>query len=107
MSKPAVKKISAKSSSKTSAKEKTLRVAILGFGTVGSSVAQLLSAQKFPGIELAWIYNRNIDRKRAHSAAKSVPATAQWTENIDDILNSKVDIVIETIGGLDPIEKWL
>jgi len=86
---------------------KNLRVAILGFGTVGSSVAQVLAAQKFAGIELASIYNRGIDRKRSHAAAKSVPSTAIWTDNIDDILNSNVDILIETIGGLDPIEKWL
>jgi homoserine dehydrogenase len=113
MSKTAVKKTAAKTVAtktavkKTVAKEKTYRVAILGFGTVGSSVAQVLAAQKFPGIELAWIYNRNIDRKRAHAAAKFVPDTAKWTENIDDVLNSRVDIVIETIGGLDPMEKWL
>jgi len=113
MSKTAVKKTAAKTVAgkavpkKTVAKEKTFRVAILGFGTVGSSVAQVLAAQKFPGIELAWIYNRDIDRKRAHAAAKFVPDTAKWTENIDDVLNSRVDIVIETIGGLDPMEKWI
>jgi len=108
MSKTAVKKTASKPvAKKTVAREKIFRVAILGFGTVGSSVAQVLAAQKFPGIELAWIYNRDIDRKRAHAAAKFVPDTAKWTENIDDVLNSRVDVVIETIGGLDPMEKWI
>ncbi len=86
---------------------KPIRVALLGFGTVGSSVARLLAAQAFPGIELTHIYNRNIARKRESPAAQTVPPTAQWTENIDDILNADVDILIETIGGLDPISAWL
>ncbi|MBS1813248.1 MAG: homoserine dehydrogenase [Acidobacteria bacterium] len=84
-----------------------LRVAILGFGTVGSSVARVLAEQKFGGIELTHIYNRNVANKRGHANAKFVPKSVVWTENVDDILNSKVDIVIETIGGLDPIGKWL
>ena len=83
------------------------RVAILGFGTIGSSVARLLAAQSFPGIELTHIFNRGVARKRAGDAASSVPATALWTENIEDVLAADVDIVVETIGGLEPIEGWL
>jgi len=102
-----VKKTSAKTQTKAQAKTKTTRVAILGFGTVGSSVAQVLAKQRFPGIELTHIFNRDVDRKRTHAAAKSVPAGVKWTSSIDEILNSNVDIVLETIGGIDPIEKWL
>ena len=40
------------------------KVALLGFGTVGSSVAQVLAASKFPGVELTHIFNRNVERKR-------------------------------------------
>ena len=83
------------------------RIAILGFGTVGSSVARLLAAQNFPGIHLTHIYNRSVARKRSSQAAACVPASAAWTEDIDDILDSDVDILIETIGGLDPVESWL
>ena len=83
------------------------RVAILGFGTVGSSVARVLAAQSFPGIELTHIYNRGIARKRAGEAAQLVPAATKWTEDIEDVLSSDVDILIETIGGLDPIASWL
>ncbi len=86
---------------------KTTRVAILGFGTVGSSVAHLLRTQKFPGVELAWIFNRNIARKRESEQARKLSASIRWTENIDDVLNSDVDVVIEAIGGLDPMESWL
>jgi len=83
------------------------RVALIGFGTVGQSVVRVLAAQKFPGIELTHIFNRNVALKQALPAAKYVPATTKWTENVDDVLNSSADVVIELTGGLDPTEKWL
>jgi len=86
---------------------KSIKVAILGFGTVGGSVAKVLAAQKFPGIELTHIYNRNVERKRASAAAKFVPKTAIWTEDINVVLGSNVDVVIELMGGLIPAEGWL
>lgn len=93
-------------SKKTSA-PKNLRVAILGFGTVGSSVARVLAEQNFGGMELTHIYNRNVANKRSHANARFVPKNVIWTDNVDEVLNSKADIIIETIGGLDPIGKWL
>ena len=83
------------------------RVAILGFGTVGSSVAQLLRAQKFPGIELTHVYNRGIERKRTGPTAKGLGANIVWSENVDEVLASDADIIIETIGGITPIESWV
>ncbi|HEY0308632.1 MAG TPA: homoserine dehydrogenase [Acidobacteriaceae bacterium] len=82
------------------------RVALIGFGTVGQSVVRVLAAQKFPGIELTWIFNRNVALKQALPAAKYVPATTKWTEDIDDVLNSNADVIIELTGGIDPTEKW-
>ncbi|HTH53319.1 MAG TPA: homoserine dehydrogenase [Edaphobacter sp.] len=84
-----------------------VKVALLGFGTVGSSVAKVLADRKFAGIELTHVYNRSVARKRESAAAKFVPATAKWTENIDDVLKSNVDVVIELMGGLNPVEGWL
>ncbi len=83
------------------------RVALLGFGTVGSAVARLLAAQKFRGIELTHIFNRNVARKRTSALAKSVPRSVLWTESIDDILSSDVNVIIELMGGLNPAEAWL
>ena len=84
-----------------------VKVALLGFGTVGSSVAAVLAASKFPGIQLTHIFNRNVERKRTSAAAKNVPARVIWTDDIDVILKSDVDIVIELMGGLNPVEGWL
>jgi homoserine dehydrogenase len=83
------------------------KVAVLGFGTVGSSVASVLAASRFPGVELTHIFNRNIERKRNSPAAKAVPPSVIWTDNIDVILRSDVDIVVELMGGLNPVEGWI
>jgi homoserine dehydrogenase len=98
-------KSAAKATTKSAAAP--VKIAILGFGTVGGSVAKLLAAQKLPGIKLTHIFNRDVARKRLSDVAKYVPASVIWTENFDDILNSRVDIVVELMGGLDPAEKWL
>jgi homoserine dehydrogenase len=84
-----------------------VKVALLGFGTVGSSVAKVLAERKFDGIALTHVYNRNVGRKKESAAAKYVPATTAWTENIDDVLKSNVDVVVELMGGLNPVEGWL
>ena len=96
-----------KSAAKPAKSPSVVKVAILGFGTVGGSVAKVLAASKFPGIQLTHIFNRDVAKKRTSEAAKKVPSTVVWTQNIDDILKSDVDIVIELIGGLTPIEGWL
>src|SRR5208337_452859 len=84
-----------------------VKEALVGFGTVGSSVAKVLAASKFPGVQLTHIFNRNVERKRASAAAKVVPSSVVWTENIQDVLRSDVDIVVELMGGLTPAEGWI
>ncbi len=85
----------------------TTKVALLGFGTVGSAVARLLAARQLPGIALTHIFNRDVARKHGSPAASAVPASTIWTSSIDDILASDADVVIELMGGLDPVEGWL
>ena len=100
-------KVKGQSKAKKAVAGSAVKVALLGFGTVGSGVAQVLAASKFPGVQLTHIFNRNVERKRTSAAAKFVPSSVVWTENIDVILKSDVDVVIELMGGLDPVEKWL
>jgi len=100
-------KVKGQSKAKKVVAGSTVKVALLGFGTVGSGVAQVLAASKFPGVQLSHIFNRNVERKRASAAAKFVPTSVVWTDNIDVILKSDVDVVVELMGGLDPVEKWL
>lgn len=80
---------------------KPLKVAIAGFGTVGSSVAKILCESKPDGIELTHVFNRGIERKRA----SWVDDCVHWTENFDDVLSA--DVVLELAGGLDPAGVWV
>lgn len=80
-----------------------LRIALFGFGTVGSSVARILVDSKPAGIELTHIFNRNVARKRVGW----VPSSVEWTENADDVLGSDVDVIVELMGGLDPAGGWV
>ena len=84
------------------------RVGLLGFGTVGSSFAEVLAATPDAGVVITRIFNRGVERKKASAKATFVPVSAQWTENVDDVLTaSDVDVVVELMGGLDPAEGWL
>lgn len=81
------------------------RVALLGFGTVGSAVARRLLTpdQRFASrIALTHIFDR-----RAAEKSRAFPAPIIWTESIADILASDVDVVVEAIGGVDPAAAWI
>lgn len=81
----------------------TLKVAILGFGTVGSSVTKILCELKPGGLELTHIFNRNVERKRV----PWVPSSVHWTGDFNDVLASGADVVVELAGGLDPAGEWV
>ena len=79
------------------------KVALMGFGTVGSSVARILCERSNTHLRLTHILNRNVARKKVDW----LPSSVRWTENIDDVLSSGVDIVVEVMGGLQPTEDWI
>ena len=83
----------------------SLGVAILGFGTVGRSVARIVCDGAHPGLRLTHIYNRHIERKRAD--ADWVPSDVVWTEDVEAVLASDADVVVELIGGVDPATDWI
>ncbi len=92
---------------KAETKTKT-NVALLGFGTVGSSFAEVLSAANRPDIRITHVFNRDVLRKRNHERARFVPGDAVWTESMVDILTAPdVDVVVELTGGVGPVEDWL
>jgi homoserine dehydrogenase len=80
-----------------------LRIALFGFGTVGSSVARILVESKPQGLELTHIFNRGVARKRVDWT----PADVVWSENADAVLASDVDVIVELAGGLDPAAGWV
>jgi len=36
-----------------------------------------------------------------------VPSSVKWTDQIDDVLRSDVDVVVELVGGLHPAHEWV
>ena len=87
----------------------TVRIAILGLGTVGGGVYQLFQAQKDSleaktGLkaEIAAILVR--DRTKAREGVDS----ALLTDNFDDILHDDtIDIVVEVMGGIEPARTYI
>jgi homoserine dehydrogenase len=58
--------------------------------------------------KITHIFNRNVERKKQHARAKFVAADAVWTDRVEDVLGAtEVDVVVELMGGLDPMEGWL
>lgn len=84
------------------AREGRCKVGLIGFGTVGRSVARILTAGTGQ-LQLTHVYNRNVERKKVDWVKREVV----WTENVDDVLASDCDVVLELIGGLDPAEGWV
>jgi len=93
------------------------RVALLGFGTVGSALAcrlfdaNLQNPSNAPNLSnplnpfvLSHILDRSVERKRwvFDPHAKIV-----WTTRIEDILHSDADIVVEAVGGVEPAAGWI
>jgi homoserine dehydrogenase len=86
-------------------KTKPLRVALLGFGTVGGSVAKILveRPELADRLQLTHVFNRSVGRKRADW----VPASVTWTESIDELLDARPDAVVEVVGGVEPAGTWV
>lgn len=82
---------------------KTVKIALLGFGTVAQGTFNLLQdnanlIEKRSGvtIEISKIFVRNPE-KYSHI---TLPSTAKYVTNIDDIVNDEsIDIVVELMGG--------
>jgi homoserine dehydrogenase len=81
------------------------RVALLGFGTVGSAVARRLTAPDHPAnIVLTHVFDRRADVKRR---AWPPSAPIVWTDRLSDVLESDADIVVEAIGGVEPAADFI
>ena len=82
-----------------------LRVALLGFGTVGASVARILveRPELANRLQLTHVFNRGVTRKRADW----VPSPVVWTDSFDDVLSGRPDVVVEVVGGVTPAHEWV
>lgn len=82
---------------------KTVKIALLGFGTVSQGTFNLLqdnvdliTNRSGVTIEISKIFVRNPDKY----TNITLPSTAQYVTNIDDVLNDEsITIVVELMGG--------
>lgn len=82
---------------------KTVKIALLGFGTVSQGTFNLLqdnvdliTNRSSVTIEISKIFVRNPDKY----TNITLPSTAQYVTNIDDVLNDEsITIVVELMGG--------
>lgn len=84
------------------------KVAIVGFGTVGQSVAKILAARDGRGLKLTQIVNRNVEQKRAKWTEKhgrTRLSGVEWSEDFTAALVPEVDVVVELMGGLTPAKE--
>jgi len=88
-----------------------VRVALLGCGTVGSEVVRLLheeaddlTARVGAPLELVGIAVRRPGRDRG---PLPVPAGLFTTDALGLVKRDDVDVVVEVIGGIEPVRGWL
>ena len=82
---------------------KTVKIALLGFGTVSQGTfnllqdnADLITNRSGVTIEISKIFVRNPDKY----TNITLPSTAQYVTNIDDVINDEsITIVVELMGG--------
>ncbi|MCK8817544.1 homoserine dehydrogenase [Natroniella sulfidigena] len=87
-----------------------VKVGILGLGTVGSGVAEILLKNKESinqragsRIELTKVLDKNLDREKV----VDIP-TGIMTDRSEEVLgNSEIDIIVELIGGVGPAKRFV
>ncbi|WP_395319164.1 homoserine dehydrogenase [Fructilactobacillus frigidiflavus] len=73
-----------------------MKIAILGLGTVGSGVDQIIAAGQTG-------FTQALEVSKIFVRPSKVDLDPRMTANYDDILNdSSIELVVETLGGLEP-----
>ncbi len=84
----------------------TLRLGLLGFGTVGKAVVRLLQAEsgrlvRQLGVDLRFVAVAS--RALGHRSVEGLPEGARITDDLLAVATAPdVDVVVELLGGLDP-----
>ena len=87
-----------------------LKIAVLGFGTVGASVVKMLLQNaeliaKKTGKKLTLKYIADLDIKRSRGV--DVPKGVLTTDALLAINDPDVDVIVEVIGGVNPAKKFI
>ncbi len=82
---------------------KTKKVAVIGFGNIGSGVVELLYQRGVTGLELSRVADIDLKKKRSVVLPASY-LTTDWRQVVSD---PEIDIVVELIGGIEPAKSIL
>ena len=81
----------------------TKKVAVVGFGNIGTGVVELLYQKGVAGLELSRVVDIDLERKRPVVLPASY-LTTDWQSVVSD---PKIDIVVELMGGIEPARSVL
>jgi len=81
----------------------TKKIAVIGFGNIGTGVVELLYQKGIAGLELVKVVDKDLERKRPVAIPASY-LTRDWRQVVSD---PEIDIVVELIGGIEPPESIL
>ncbi|MFC1977368.1 homoserine dehydrogenase [Chloroflexota bacterium] len=79
----------------------TKKIAVIGFGNIGSGVVDILYQKGVAGLELSRVVDIDLEKKRP----VKLPAgylTTDWRQVVSD---PEIDIVVELIGGIEPAKS--
>lgn len=89
--------------------KKTVNVGLIGFGTVGSGLAEVLLSQQERIAQRSGLTIRL--SKVADISISHLPerfAAVQLTKNADELINDpEIDIIVELIGGIEPAKTFI
>ncbi|MBE3135618.1 MAG: homoserine dehydrogenase, partial [Acidobacteria bacterium] len=81
----------------------SVRVGLIGFGTVGQAVTRVLSRSHQDRLCLARVCTRPGGRSRP----PWLPRDIGWTDAFDTLLAPDIDVVVELVGGVAPAGTWI
>lgn len=88
----------------------TVRLGLLGFGTVGGALVDLIGEQRGEIAESTGL-NLTITRIAVRDVTKSRPhdlGAATLTDAVDDVVGADdVDLVVELVGGVELAREWV
>lgn len=92
-------------------KNETIKIALLGMGTVGSGVYEIIAKKQKPvlekkvgrDIEIKTIMVRNPDKYKI-LVGEDINLTTNWQDIISD---DEIDIIVEVMGGIEPSYTYL
>jgi homoserine dehydrogenase len=76
----------------------TKKVAVIGWGNIGTGVVELLYKKRIAGLELVKVVDIDLERKRNIELPASY-LSKDWRQSVND---PETDIIVELIGGIEP-----